>query len=320
MQLNVLLDLSKNYDQRKVVFLDAFELVCRALPYVSPIDNPEPDKWAQFEKYVPQILAMRAHCLWPEPPVGLPEKFAQVLSNMATFMWHAGLMAQGYEALVTAEKILNSINITDENPLRGNVLQHLGIIASFNGVSSRDEAMERRARATKARQTYHATIPINNRTREDDIRLYNVESDMAFGLMQIEDFEESERYIEKCLAKYRQWGTEDEIPFEYLKYNHISSYIRMSQNRPVDAIECASHAAKLGEKCAGIGHPMTQLCRFSLVNHLYLAGELEKALEISKSVLQIRTKVCGEFNQFTLESQAMTGFLLMKADRPHEAE
>jgi hypothetical protein len=104
---------------------------------------------------------------------------------------------------------------------------------------------------------------------------------MRFGLMQEESFDESEEYINKCLKKYQEWGTEEEIPFEYLKYNHIISYIRMSQNRAVDAVDHCNLAAKLSEQCAGALHLMTRLCRFSLANHLYLSGEIEPALDIS---------------------------------------
>lgn len=287
---------------------------------VSPIDNPEPEKWAQFEKYVPQILNLRTHCLWPEPPVQLPENFAQVLSDMATYMWHAGLMSEGYDALETAESILDDNDVGDENPLRGNIHEHLGIIASFSGVSRREECMSRREKALQARKTAHAEIPNGKITREDEIRLYNVESDMAFGLMQEESFEESESYIEKCHDQYRRWGTPDDIPFEYLKYHHIISYIRMSQNQPVKAIESCNLAAKLGEKCAGVAHPMTQLCRFSLSNHLYLAGETEQALTLSRSVLQTRAKVCGEYNHFTLESHVFCAFLFLETNQLEEAE
>jgi hypothetical protein len=75
---------------------------------------------------------MRDHCIWPEPPMDLFLDFAQVLSDMATFMWHTGLLAQGIDALRTAEHIL--------------------------GVKFRDEAMSRRHKAIEARTASHRLI------------------------------------------------------------------------------------------------------------------------------------------------------------------
>lgn len=66
--------------------------------------------------------------------------------------------------------------------------------------------------------------------------------------------------------------------------------------------------------------PITQLYRFSLSNHLYLAGETKQALGLSMSVLEVRAKVCGEFTLFTLESLVMCGYLLLENGQPQEAE
>ena len=300
--------------------MKANDLVCRVLPLKSVHDRPEPETWAQFAQYVPQVIAMRARALWTSSPVKLPESFAQVLSNTTWFMWYAGLLAQGYEAGRTAEGILDDLKITDENSLRGDVHENLGLITSFYGVSRRGEAISRMIKALQSWRTHHAAIPVDRITREDEVRLYIAESDLAFQMLQIDNYKKAERHIEKCLVQYRRWGTENDVPFEYLKYYCITSYIRMSQNRVVEAIECASRAAKLAEKCAGIEHPQTQLSRFCLANLLYFAGEVEKALEINQSILQIRSKVCGEFNPFTLDSHAVTGFLLMRTDRLEDAE
>lgn len=319
-QWSVILDLSKDTDERWRIFEQAFILVRRCLPSVSSADQPEPELWAQFERFVPQILSLRTHCLWPEPPVELPPSFAKVLSDMATYMWHAGLLKDGADALETAEHILDDNGISKKNPLRGNVHEHLGIFASFNGVSERDAALERRHDALEARKAAHIAIPANKVTREDEIRRYNVESDMAFGHLQWEDFDLAEKQIDMCLEKYKTWGSEVEIPFEYLKYNHIISYVRMAQGRPVDAVQHAKKGAALGEVCAGLMHPMTQLVRFTLSNHLYLAGAIEESEKEIRSVLSARAKICGEFNRFTLEAYSFYASVLAQQGKHEEAE
>lgn len=180
--------------------------------------------------------------------------------------------------------------------------------------------MVRRHKARKARQTSHSQIPEGRVTLHDEIRLFNVESDMAFGLMQHEDFVETQQVIEKCHDQYQKWGSKEDIPFEYLKYHHVMSYVHMSQKDPVAAIESCKLAAQLGEKCAGPMHPTTQLVKLSLANHLYLAGEVEESLKMSKAVLHVRSKVMSEFNFFTLESHVMCAALLLELDKFDEAE
>ena len=190
-------------------------------------------------------------------------------------MWQAGLFSEGTDALYTAEHILDDQHIGDENPLRGNIHEHIGIFASFNGVSEREECMVRRHKARKARQASHSQIPKGRVTLDDEILLFIVESDMAFGLMQQEDFKEARQVMEKCHDQYQKWGSKDDIPFEYLKYHHVMSYVNMSQKDPVGAIESCKLAAHLGEKCAGAMHPTTQLVKSSLANHLYLLERLK---------------------------------------------
>lgn len=159
-QWSVILDLSKDFDERRKVFEQTFQLVRYCLPAVSSADQPEPELWAQFERIVPQILSLRTHCLWPEPPVDLPPSFAKVLSDMATYMWHAGLFKEGENALKMAEHILDDKDrIGKENPLRGDIHEHLAIFASFNGVSERDQALQRRHAAIDARKAAYSLIP-----------------------------------------------------------------------------------------------------------------------------------------------------------------
>ena len=319
-QWNVLFDLSKDYQHRWHVFSQALNLLRRGMPQVSAIDNPESDLWADFEKYVPQVLSVRTHCLWPEPPVELPQDFAQIMSDLATYMWHAGLLSEGTDTLHTAEHVLDDQNIGDEHPLRGNIHEHIGIFASFNGVSEREECMVRRHQTRKARQVSHSQIPKGRVTRDDEIRLFNVESDMAFGLMQQEDFLEAGEVMEMCHKQYQKWGSDDDIPFEYLKYHHIMSYVLMSRQEPVAAIESCRYAAQLGEKCAGPTHPMTQLVRSSLTNHLILAGEVEESLKMGQAVLHVRSMILGEFNFLTLESHTICAVILLELGRCKEAK
>ena len=132
--------------------------------------------------------------------------------------------------------------------------------------------------AIEARIACHEAIPKRRVTREDEIRRWNVEPDMAYGLLQTEDFVRSGEIIERCHQQYRQWGA-PEIPFEYLKYYHIICHVRMAEGRPLDAIKACKQSAALGEVCYGMMHAYTQHLRCSLANLLYFAGDIEESLK-----------------------------------------
>lgn len=317
----VLYDLSRAPEIRKEAYSRAFAVVKDALPNVSSIDNPEPGAWATFEKYVPHILSIRTRCLWPQPPLELTMDFAQVLSDMATFMWHAGLFRKNLDALQTAEHILDTHKIGNEHHLRGNIHQHIGITASHIGVSLRDEAMERRRLAIVARAASHKLIELQGAvTRDDEIRLWNVQSDMAFGLLHTRDYAQAGVIIEKCHEQYKKWGTPEDYPFEYRKYNHIVSHAHMYAGRVHEAIDTSREGVRLGEIHSGLTHPLTMECRFTYANHLYFAGMVDESLAENLTILEVRLQTVGEANPFTLQSRTFVGALYAELGELDKAE
>ena len=318
LQWSIIVDLSKIHDHRWEVYHQAFVLLRRGMPMSSPIQVPEPEKWPQFERYTPQILNLRTHCLWPEPPVDLPVDFAHILSDMGTYMWHAGLVPDGSEALETVEHILDERGVREIDPLRGDILGNLGILSGFAGVSQRKRGMERRLEALKIRKEVYDDIPKKKITQEDRTRLYIAESDVAVGYIQEEEFEKVEEIMKRCLTQYETWDTEDNIPYEYAKYYYTMSLVRASQGSIRQALEFSRHGVRLVTKSAGEEHTVTQLWKFSLGNLLFHSGDLAESLRINEEVLSVRRRTCGEFNAFTLESYSTCGALLFqqgKADR-----
>lgn len=153
------------------------------LPAKSPFIVPSAEKSRKLQVYGPHILSLRAHCLWPDPPVQLPVNFAQVLSDMGTYMWHAGKLTEGEEALETAVNIMDKNDLDKGDPMRADVLQILGIMSSFEGVSERNKSMELRFKALNARKLAFEAIPQGRVTRDDEVRRWIVESDIAYGLV-----------------------------------------------------------------------------------------------------------------------------------------
>lgn len=259
LQWSILVDLSRVHDHCWQVYHRAFVLLRRGMPMSSPIQVPEPKKWPQFERYTPQILNLRTHCLWPEPPVDLPVDFAHILSDMGTYMWHAGLVDDGSDALETAEDILNKRGVVEIDPLRGDILGNLGILSGFAGVSQRKKGMERRLEALKIRKEVYDEIPKEKITQNERVRLYIAESDVAFGYLQEEKFEKVEEIIGRCLTQYKTWDTEDNIPYEYAKYYYTMSLVRASQGSIRQALDFSRRGVELVGKSAGEEHSVTQL-------------------------------------------------------------
>lgn len=322
-QWNVLLDLSHDTEKRWECFQQAFGIVKAMLPDVSPLQIPEGNIWPSYSRHGRQILELRTHCLWPDPPVALPLKFAQILSDMGTYMWFSGKFPEGKEALGTAEHVLNENNARNDNQLYGHVYAMLGIITSFEGVSERKRSMEFREQAYWARKLDMGKKPEGERSTEEHTILWNSHSDMAFGFIQEEDFEKTADFMEDCYAQYEKWDTDQmKIPFEYSKYYQLIAFCHMAQRKQVEAMEAISHCYELMKAAAGNDHPMAQLIKFCHANLLWHTGgreAREQALEINKAVLAHRKDILGEFSHFTLESYSTCGKLCCDANELDEA-
>ncbi|KAJ9604888.1 hypothetical protein H2200_010277 [Cladophialophora chaetospira] len=312
-QWNVLLDLTEDQEHRWQVFQQAFDIVKKMLPKTSPLAEPEPEVWPPYAKHGRQILELRTHCLWPEPKVDLPVEFAQILSDMGTYMWFSGKFPEGEEALNTAEDIMDADKAPREHPLRASLYVMHGVITSFEGVSQREHSFELRKLAYESRMDLLGKKPKVKRTREEDMLIFNVLSDMAFGEIQQENFDKVEEIMQKCLAQYKSWEADEMmIPFEYSKYYQLIAFCHMAAHRRVDAIEAIARCHELMQAAAGDGHPMAQLIKFCHANllwHSQVEEGQQKALDINKAVLEHRRKLLGEFSHFTLESYSTCGKL-----------
>jgi tetratricopeptide (TPR) repeat protein len=316
-QWNVLLDLSADYNKRWGCFQEAFDIVKAMLPKTDPKAVPEPEIWPPYAKHGRQILELRTHCLWPEPPVELPMDFARILAEMGTYMWFSGKFPEGEKALGTAENILDDNKAKWNDELRAHVYAMLGIITSFEGVSERKRSMEFRKNAYFSRNQGIGRKPESDRTRDEDIMVWNMHSDMAFGYIQEEDWESTAKNMDECFEQYQKWDkNEMAIPYEYAKYYQLMSFCHMAEQKPVEAIKAISRCLELMEEAAGKAHPMSQLIKFChacLLWHTQGAEVRYKALEINKAVLEHRRDLLGEFSHFTLESYSTCGKLCYDA-------
>lgn len=310
LQLCILDGLSGDKATRNIVFDRAFELIRPQLPPASKIEISEPGVFHKYSKYVPQVISLRTHSLWPQPPLKLSLEFARVLANIGIYMWNVGLLKDGIAALETAEDVLKDLG-HDKDDLMSEIDIPLGIIFDFVGVSQRKRALSRRERALAIRTRTFETIPKNDRTITDKIRLFNVEADTGCALLQQERFGEAMKKFESCLLQYKSWEPiPEKLPFEYSKYYNHSAFVLTSRGQYDEAIASSSRACELLELHSGPTSPLVLLYRFVLGNHLFHASDLFKSLKLNEEVLQTRRDICGETNSYTQESYSFTGMLL----------
>ena len=316
-QWNVLLGLSIDCHRRSDYFRKAFEIVRAMLPKPNPKAVPEADMWPPYAKHGRQLLALRTHCLWPDPPIELPLSFAQILAELGTYMWFSGKFPEGEKALETAENILDDNRARWTDKLRAHIHSMRGIIASFEGVSERARSMEFRKSAYKMRQLGDiGRKPEAKRPREEDMIYWNTHSDAAFGFIQEEDFNSTKNYMDECFKQYQKWEeVEARLPYEYAKYYQLTSFCHMAGQDPVRALEAISNCFELMKEAAGNDHPLVQLIKFCHANLLWHASKEARgeALKMNKAVLEFRRKILGEFSQFTLESYSTCGKLCYDA-------
>ena len=244
-QWSILVHLSKNVVHRWDVFQQAFRLVQGVLPAKSAFIVPSSGTWPRSHKYGAHMLSLRAHCLWPDPPIELPVNFAQVLSDMDTYLWHAGKFSEGQEALETAVTIMDKNELERNHPLRANANEMLGIMSSFGGVSERRRSMDLRYKALEARKLSYDSVPLNKVIKDDEVKRWTVESELAYGFLQQEDFEPAVAFMERCLKKYQEWGPEGEYPHQYSQYYQILAVCQMAVGKPAESIESINRCTDL---------------------------------------------------------------------------
>lgn len=248
-------------------------------------------------------------------------EFVELLSNLTIYMWHVGLVTPGHDALKAVMNVYRQMEMSEEDERWSDVYCRLGIILSSKGVRFRKESQDCRYKMLTIRRKAKDAMAPAHITRDDEMRLCNAESDVAFTFLHEERFAEIEPIMEKCLIQYKKWDSkEDNLPFEYCKYYFCMSFVRMAQQKPEEAVSFAERANELIGAAAGSEHPMTQLFKMSLGTILYHAGAIERAWEVNEAVRQTRLKLSGEANHNTLESYSTCAALLEKLDRNIDAE
>jgi len=167
------------------------------------------------------------------------------------------------------------------------------------GIGERRDALERRMSVLKLRRGFAAGGPIS---REEEIKLYNSYSDLAFSLLEYNDSIQAEELFKICYKKYCQWENESyhDIHWEWVKYFNAMASIRMLQGNYPEAERKAHEAMILAGQMGNKSGSLKWKFLFGTI--LLQKGDIEGALRVHQEVRDERIERAGVMNELTLES------------------
>ncbi len=318
LQQKILEDLDKDPRRREEVFFQAYELVRKKFPLPSPIQVPEPAKWPACREYLPHVLHLVNVTTNLLPSILPSVKLARLFSDGGINLWERGMTSEGLRLLKSAEAILDRLE-NDESHLKANIHVIINLLIQDFGLSHIAESKNRIRKALKIRLNFLVQCTPQLYTRTDAILLHNAWSDYGCVLLQYNEYQRAEPMFRKCLTKYRDWGTETDIPYEYYKYNHHVAFCRLYQRDFAGAIELAEKSLRLIILATGESSAASKT-RFDLACIVLQSGDTQRALALHKEVLASNLRLHGRFNFLTLQSYYSVGVVSAYTGTLPEAE
>jgi tetratricopeptide (TPR) repeat protein len=307
-------------DEREEVFDMTFQLVRDRLPRPS-IDTPDSNKWNVFKEYLPHVLSLQR--IFDEalpimtPFIGLAELFR----DGGVHLWQRGLIPDGLRLLNSAEEILDKLDC-DEDQLRADINIATALLIQYFGISHRAESRQRFAKILEIRRKFEANAAPGTFTVDDEMRLCNANADYGNALLQFNNYREAEKIYQECDEKYRKWGTEADIPFEYGKFYHHAAFCRMYDKDFKTAIKLSEKAIELVTRGQSDHIQLILRFRFDLACIVLQSGDIERSLRIQEQILKARLSLQGngKATYFTLQSYYAVGALYAYLGKLDEAE
>jgi tetratricopeptide (TPR) repeat protein len=287
----------------------ATRLVRKRFPEAPAIQAPAPHNYRMCQEYMPHAFSLLrtyndAQEHWP-----LFEKtkeLADLFYDAGFYVWDRQATEQdGLAFLDAAEAILDALNIDQFSERRADIHCMSGLLRNTMGCQQRDESLWRLKLALNIRQHAYDTYEYS-RTR--DVLLQNAATDYGILLLNKYDFVGAEAIFERCLERYRAWGTEEEIPFEYSKYYYNMGIVRMWQERVDESIAFLQRSVDLAEAAFGReGQYWDNL--FMLACFIRHTGDAQKALDMHLQILKARLDQFGKHSKSTILSTYAVGVM-----------
>lgn len=299
-------ELSQDKGKQQTVFDQAVALVREAFPRSNPLQQPTPDKWSECRELLPHLHALHDVYHGSRPQIKGSIDFAQLLLDAGMDQFEQGITREGLLLLNTAEIVLDAAS--EPSPqghevMKADIHAMIAIMYDDTGIEKRQQALTRREMALNIRKKIFEEA--KTQRRKDEILVFNSWMEYAISLLHYHRYEEAEPIIEKCLVKFREWGPEEEIPFEYAKYYNKIALVRMYQGRFDEAIDLAARSVQLMEKT---GYNLfTSRFRFDMACIILQSGDLDRALRVHEEIHDRRIEMVTIDNQLSLHSMYAIG-------------
>lgn len=298
--------LSQDKGQQQTVFEQAVALVREVFPRTNELQQPTPDKWSECQTLLPHLHALRDVYRASNHQIRGLLEFAQLLLDAGMDQFEQAIIHEGLLLLHTAEDVLDACSgpsPQEHQVMRANIHAMIAIMYDDVGISKREEAWKRRQTALSIRQNTFENS--KDQSRKEETLVYNSWMEYAISLLHYHRYKDAEPIINKCYSKFRQWGSEDEIPFEYAKYYNKIALVRMYQGKFEIAIECAQKGMQL---MSSTGYNMfTSRFKFDMACIILQSGDLDRALQIHEEIHQQRIEIVGPSNPLSLHSMYAIG-------------
>ncbi|KAK5655940.1 hypothetical protein OQA88_5075 [Cercophora sp. LCS_1] len=308
--------------QKKIVFdiapqlkLDsamakATRLVRKRFPEAPVIQASAPQNWKAAKEYQGHCFSLlrafqQAKDEWPE--FEQLEEMADLFYDAGFYMWdRQATDGNGLEFLDAAESIHDSEYIKTDpmSAKRANIHCMSGLLRNAMGCMERDESFKRLQQALKIRSFIYDNDASYN--RDNDILLQNAANDYGILLLNQYRFQEAGAIFEKCLKRYRVWGTEEEIPFEYSKYYYNMGIVRMWQENLDEGISFFRKSTKLAKAAFGKGSQFWDNY-FMMACAVRHSGDHERALKMHLKALNARLEQQGQHSKGAILSTFAVG-------------
>jgi tetratricopeptide (TPR) repeat protein len=319
LQQRLLQDLDENEKEREEIFNLALELIRERLPRWS-IDTPDSFKWTLFKEYMPHVLTILRIFDKQFPVIKPSVRLAEFFRDGGVHLRQRGIIFEGLRLLNSAEAILDRL-AAEEYRLRVDI--HIATVLSIQefGITHRAESQDRFRRILIIRERLAEAAAPGTLTKEDDMELWKARADYGTALLQFNNYKAAEPIYRQCHEKYQEWGTEDDIAFEYGKLYHHLAFCRLYHKDFQSALRLSEKAIELISRQTK--QPQLTLgYKFDLACMILQHGDIEKSLRMQQQILKLRLNLQGKgrTNYFTLQSYYAIGALYTFLGKLDEAE
>lgn len=323
LQYAILLQLDEDASAREAIFLETLRTLRLFTPKPSPKQIPNLELVPQFEVVIAHIISFCKKFVNSIPPMKGSLEFAELLYAGGFFLWERQVPSTEASVLVlgTALKVLDDIDYPADGRLRADLLTILALCSDRLGPAKYTDGLAMRKQARQIRIAIKdKEMREDNLTDTTDRLLYNSINDQGVSELHLNRFHEAERLFEDCFRKYKTWGSESAIPFEYSKYYHNMGIVKMCQGLFPQAVEFEKRSVELSLQHEGKRTSRVAWFQYDYACTILQAGDTQGALDSHMQILKERETMSGKHSEATLQSYYTVGAMYHHLGNLEEAE